>query len=271
MKFKHIFLLSVFVASFYACSDNEDNTANNNSETVYLPMNLGDYWVYDIISEQMTNEDSIFVASENVINSNTYKTFGTRDPFYGFYASAMKNNSIRKDGSKLLLSGALNSAALGDFLDIPISLTDFVFFNEDAAENQVLDTETGSVNQTIQDLPITITYTLKSTSMGNLTTFAAPNGETYNNVQKIKVSLELKVDTMIAGIPIPISILATQEVVSSTLYLAQNIGVVHTNTQYQYELNQSFFNNPLIPAPDLGVPTSASFTVTENLTSYNLN
>lgn len=275
MKIKHLLLFSVFVATFSACSNNDDNNTNTNSENSFLPLNVDDYWVYDVISEQMTNEDSIFVASEETLNGLNYSNFGTRDPFYGFYASAIKNNKVRKEGSQMFLTGSLNTAALGDFIDVPIVLNDFIFFNENGTLNQQLDMETGVIEQDLQGTPLNITYTLKSTSLGSLETFNAPNGTVYNNVKTVKVSLQLYVSTTFESdtlpIPITIAVLEAQDVLISTLYFVENIGVVYASTNYQYELNPSLFGNPLIPVPDLGIPTEASFVVTEHLKSYNIN
>jgi hypothetical protein len=163
----------------------------------------------------------------------------------------------------------LNNAAFGDFLEVPIVLNDFIFFNENGALNQQLDMETGVIEQDLQGTPLNITYTLKSTSLGSTPTFNAPNGTVYTNVKMVKISLQLYVSTTFTNpalpIPITIAVLEAQDVLVSTLYFVENIGVVYASTNYQYELNPSLFNNPLIPVPDLGIQSEASFVVTEHL------
>uniref|UniRef100_UPI00404A176F hypothetical protein n=1 Tax=Flavobacterium sp. TaxID=239 RepID=UPI00404A176F len=274
MKNKPFLFLSLLALALSSCSTSDDD-ATTDSETIFLPLTASDYWVYNVISDQLTNVDSIYIASEQTINDATFSQFGTRDPFYGFYASAVKNNLVRKNGNQLLLTGSLNSSALGEFFDLEIGLEDFIFMSEDAPLNQQLDLETGVVSQDFDSLPLDITYTLKSNAGDSYESYLAPNGQTYDNVKAVKITLRLYVSTTFTSdtlpIPITIAVLEAQDVVVSTLYFAEGVGVVHTSTDYQYELNPSLLNNPLIPIDDIGVPTEASFSVIENLTSYNVN
>ena len=49
----------------------------------------------------------------------------------GFYSNALNNNSVRKEGDKILLTGT-TGLELAEFLPINIEVNDFVLFKENA-------------------------------------------------------------------------------------------------------------------------------------------
>jgi len=259
IHFLHVFAL-IFI--FSSCS-NDDSGSSSNFST---PLTIGNYWTYDVVDEIGTTRDSLYISNDTIIGTNTYKKFKIKNNIAtGFYSSALRNNGVRISNGKLLLSGdlSLNSGAILPF-DVDLTLSDFVIFNKDASNNQALNSspKTGEINETFNTFPLTINYSLQSFGGENLATFTLPNGTTYENVKSTKIKLNVSITTVYSGFPI--TALAAQDVVVSTQYLADGIGVIYTKTITSYNLNA-------FAATELGIPASNSQIQEEFLDTYLVN
>lgn len=263
---KSVLLAFLCVSSlFISCSNDDENGNGGNNFTV--PLTDGNYWTYDVDSQGNFTRDSLYIFGDVVLNTKTYKKFQTKDDVAtGFYSSSLRNNGVRKSDSKLLLSGNL-SLASGQNLPINLDLTlnDFVIFNNNASINQALNSSpvTGTIQETYQGYPITINYSLQSYGGESLETFTSPNNDIYNNVKSTKIKLNVNVTTVqtIGSITIPITILAPQDLVISTLYTADGIGVVYVNTDTSYNINSTI-------ADQFGIPATGSQNQKEYLDTY---
>ena len=251
---------------FISCSDDEET--GNGSYNV--PLTDGNYWTYDVDSEGTLTRDSLYISGDVVMNSKTYKKFQTKDDVAtGFYSSSLRNNGVRKSNSKLLMSGNLSLAAGQDLpINLDLTLDDFVIFNSNASNNQTLNSSpvTGTIEETYQGYPITINYSLQSYGGESLSTFTSPNGDVYSNVKATKIKLNVSVTTVqtIGSITIPITVLAPQDLIISTLYTAKDIGVVYTNTDTTYSINATI-------ADQFGIPATGSQNQKEYLDVYLVN
>lgn len=266
MKTKLILSSLLAMILFTSCSSsNDDSGSAATPPTTFLPLTNGNYWVYDVDNAGTINRDSLYVAHDTVINAVTYKKMKTLTTPTGFFSSTLRDNGAKIDGSKLEMTGTL-SLNFGLTSPINISLTDFVFFKENAALNEVLATTSGTINQTVQSYPLTIDYTLKTVCDGSLTNYLTPGGTAYTDVKKTKVIMNLKITTsqVVSGITIPITIMNAQDVVTSTQYYAKNIGMVYANTVINYQLNS-------IPGVTLPIPSSGTQTQEETLSTYHIN
>lgn len=256
--------------SIFACSnDNEgsSNTTETSDFTNALPLNNGNYWTYDVVGNT-TTRDSLYISGDTLIPPHTYKKFKNRNNIAtGFYCTSVNNNGVRKDGGKLLLSGDFSfgqSATLPVGLDL--NLVDFIIFKEYATNGEVLNEKTGSFQQNFNGTPLTIEYKLKSVGGENFASFTSPDGDIFPNVKSTKVILNLKVTTtqVFAGIPVTITVLQPQDVVTSTQYLSKNIGVVYTNTLTTYTVDSTI-------ATQLGIPPTNTQTQEEFLDTFVVN
>ncbi len=268
MKFK--LLIAVALLTILA-SCTTDTSISTEPETNYLPLAIGDYWTYNVTTNAQTLRDSLYISNDTTINSKIYKKFKTKNLPVGFFSNSLNNNGLRKEGSSLLLTGSL-ALDFGVGVAINLNVNDFVIFNEMATNNQQLGSVTGTINQTVQNYPLVIDYTLKSIAMETLPTYTSnSNGHIYTDVKRVKTILNAKITTtttvVILGIPTPIvaTILSSQDVVISNQYYAKNIGMVHTNTAINYQLNT------LPGGATLPIPSSGSQTQDEFLDVYNVS
>jgi hypothetical protein len=267
MKKLHFFVGLLFISVMFSCSN--DDSSSENSSNFSTPLTVGSYWTYDVEGQAGSNRDSLYIDSETTINSNAYKVFKTRDDLaIGFYSSSLRNNAVRELNGKLLLTGDLAITA-GETLPISLDLTlnDFIIFDKNASNNQALNTspKTGTINETINEYPLTINYSLQSFGGETLSSYTT-NGVTYTNVKSTKIKLNVSITTVITilGSPQTITALAAQDVLVSTQYLADGIGVVYTNTVTSYNLNSYIAN-------ELGIPPTDTQTQEEFLDTYVIN
>jgi len=253
-----LFSIGFFAAS---CSSDDSNSNATGTSTNFLPLTAGNYWVYDVESETLGNgRDSLYIANDTVIGVSAYKKLKTRFLPNGFFSGAMNNNSLRIAGDELIVSGEVTVPFSQDF-PVSIPIFEFTIFKENAAANAMLDQVTGTMSQTFQNYPLDFDYTLTTTARDNLATYSI-NGHNYTNVKKVETALKLEISTTIQGIPLPLIVLQEQNVLTSTQYYAEGIGVVHVTSNFQYQLD------PLLGS-QLPIPQSATEEQEEVLSDYN--
>jgi hypothetical protein len=263
MKIKILLSFAVLIMLF-SCSSDSDTGSDSTTQTNYFPLALRNYWKYRVLTNAITQTDSLYVSNDTTINTKVYKKFKTRTTPIGFFSNSMNKNAVRIDGYRLLLTGTIGFD-FGAGLPINLSLNDYVIFQENATNNQELGSVTGVINQTVGNYPLVINYTLKSTNIESLPTFSS-NGRVYTDVKKIKTVLNARITTSltVTGVPFPVvvSILDTQDVVTSYQYYSKAIGNVYTNTTINYRLNA-------LPAGiTLPIPTTGNQTQEEFLQTY---
>ncbi|QEE50630.1 hypothetical protein FUA48_13900 [Flavobacterium alkalisoli] len=259
MKKNH-YLLLIFSLFIISCSSDDDSSASSGVNNA-IPLSIGNYWVYDVTMEGITGRDSLYISNDTTINGNIYKKFKTKSFPFGFYSTSLRGNGLRNTDGKLYLSGGVDTG-IPDFpLDLTIS--DFIIFDTNATAGTQLTSVNGSTQQQLEGFNIDITYTLSSEAGESYSSFTTPNNEVYNNVKESVVKLNMQVKVSIPDFPFPYTILPAQDVVVSTQYYAENIGMIHTSTNTQYALSS-------LPTIELPIPQSYSEHQEETLSSYNV-
>lgn len=269
MKKKFLLLIG-FSVLLLACSS--DNTSQNDNETpsTSLPLNIGNYWTYNVHNQATTTmpeffgRDSLYIPNDTIISGVTYKKMKTLQIADGFYSGTLANNGVRIDGSKVRVSGALVFDA-GLPTAITFAVSDFIILKEGAAAGQELSNTSGSFEQLVDVYPLTFDYTLKSISDGSLNSYLS-DGNNYSNITKTKVILNLKITTTItiSGIEFPFTVMNAQDVLVSNQYYSKDIGLVYNKTLINYTLNT-------IPGVTLPIEQTGSQTQEEFLDTYQVN
>ena len=258
-----LFGLSLFILS---CSSDDGSPATE-SVTDFLPLNDDNYWLYDVTSDaqQGVGNDNLYIANDTIINNITYKKFKTQNLAYGFFSNALSNNGVRKLDDRLLLTGTA-TFNFSEQLPFSIDATDLVIFKESATNNQVIGTLNGTIEEEYEGYTIEFQYVLTTTAKDNMDVYTV-NGETYTNVKpmEIKLNLDAVLQYNFGGVPIPITIMPQQDVVISTQYYAENIGVVHVETNFEYHLSD-FSQYPI----EIPIPESVAISQEEVLTDYSV-
>ncbi len=267
---KNIIPLFLIATILFSCSNDTDSAQ---SEPFVLPFNSSNYWTYDITDDTQNNSrDSLYVGNDTVINGKTYKKMKAKDNVaFGFYSNSLNNNGVKVSGNKLLLSGTFS---LNNDQNLPFNfslvLDDFIAFDADAPLEGNPSTRTGVIQEIVNGYPLIINYVLKSVGGSSYPTYTSPDGNTYSDVKSGKIVLNIKVTSTqdVGGFPITFTILQPQDVIISEQFVAKNIGVVHTHTISQYNLDSQFAQEI---SNQLNIPTSYIGNQFEYLDTYVVN
>lgn len=262
---KNIAIFLISSLTLLSCEDkNESTTSDSSIPNSFFSDKTESFWVNEVESDNVNKQDSIFILGEVSINSKTYKKIDSETVPVGISSNFLNNKAIRIDGSRLLVNGKTNFDIIPD-LPIEIDLKDFVLHKENANTGEVLSLVKGQFEKTFEGYPFKFEYSLSATAMNSLSVFTDSKGKTYNNVKPVKVSLVFNIytNTTISDIPVKIEILKSQEIVNSKLYFAKNIGIVYTESQIQYKLQDFSQFNIQFP-----FPTSLSKIQKEYLKKY---
>lgn len=265
MKTKFYLIAALTGFLLMSCSSSDDSNGVDNTPVDFdIPLANGKYWTYDVIGEAGQTRDSLYISGDSLIGAVTYKRFEVRNNIAtGFYSSALRNNGVRESDNKLLMTGDLSLASSEQLpIALDLTLTDFIIFKKNATNGEVLSTKSGTIQEDFNGFPLTINYTLKSVGGESIPSFTSTNGDIYTNVITSKIILTASITTMISGIPVPITVLDSQDVLVSTQYLSDGIGVVYTNTVTSYSISETI-------ATQIGIPASDSQTQEEFLDTYN--
>lgn len=263
---KKIVYAVVAVVAFLnvSCSSDDNNNSNSTEMTTdYLPLSNNNYWVYNTNTNgadgalDSSGRDSIYVANDTVIGSFTYKKIKSRDTATGFFSGSLSGNAVRLSGSKLLVTGS-TSIAISEAVPFSIAINDFAFFDANATTGQQIGTTSGTMQQTIQGIALTLTYTLTTTAGTDYASYTV-NGTSYSNVKTVVTKLKLK----IVPTALPVELLPEQDVITSTQYFAEGIGAVKTSTDISYTLSS------LAAGISLPIPQSATAHQDEILATYH--
>ena len=259
---KKIYLWAILLVGLASCSTNDGN--NNATGTgTFLPLLPTSEWVYDVkLDTQPSGTDVLFIDGETTINNKIYQKFKTTAVPTGFFTNLLNNNNVRKEGDQLLLSGT-TGLGFSDILPINLTLSDFVIFKEIANPNTELASMSGTIEQAVQNIPLKINYTLKSVFKESLSSFSVPGKATYTNVKVVKIIANISVTTVyllpIINTPFTVSILDPQDVIVSTHYYAEGVGMIYSKTAINYQLNQLPQGAGELPIPQQGSSTIEEF------------
>jgi hypothetical protein len=249
-------LLFAGAALSLSCSNDDDTAPRVDSNNVYLPVDAGNYWVYNVSGSLQSGRDSLYVANDTVISAETYNKFKTKASPAGFYSGALNNNGVRKDGDKLLATGSASVNFSEDF-PFTIAITDLVLFKESAAVNEELGRVTGSVNEMYDGVEFKLDYILTTTAKEDVASLTV-SGEQFTDVKTVETKINLKISL----VAIPTEVLPAQDVLISRQYYAKNVGVIKTDSHFTYTLDATL-------AGFLEIPATANETQQELLADYN--
>lgn len=262
-------LFITLVTFLISCSNDDSNsiipTSNNEIVNFGIPLTQGKYWTYDVNNEGSMSRDSLYIDAIETINGKQQSLFKTlNNSATGFYSNSLRNNHVREEGNYLYLTGQLNTSQNGLPVDLNINITDFIILKKNGTNNELLDTETGTFQQTFNNIPLDITYNLKSYFVDNINSFTTLSNDTYSNLKKVKIVLNLKVTStqVFGGFPITITYLPAQDVIISNQYIAKDLGVVFSETTSTYTIDSNIANS-------LGVPATMTRNQSETLDTHN--
>ena len=249
-----------------SCSSSDDDSGNSNPivETYeFFPLTSNTYWTYNNDSQQGPARDSLYVSGTEQNNGFTYTVLGAEETANGFMTNLLSQNIVRATETEFILNGELGAPPIEGFPEITIPLDDLVLYDSQASNGTVLSEITGEIEQTIQDIPLVIGYTIKSVQKEILENgYVGYIGIPVLN-SEFTVNLSITAVIEFNGVSIPIPVMAVQDVITVSNDYADGIGLIDSNTLIEYELEDlSGFGI------DLPFPSEDSQTATQIIDIY---
>lgn len=256
-------LLALFIIS---CSNSDDDGEGIPVEETfnYFPLTASTYWTYINESDQGTTRDSLYVSGIEELNGLSYTVLNAEQPVTGFMTSLLSESLVRATETILILNGELGAPPVDGFPEITIPLNDIVLYDTQASNGTLLSEFSGEIEQDVDGIPIIIGFTISSVQGETLEN---GYGDFSNvNVLTSKIIVNLSITAAIEILPgtvISIPILQPQDVVVTTNYFADEIGLINSDTLIEYELEDLSALGIELP-----FPSEDSRTATQDIDNY---
>jgi len=280
MKNLRNFILPIITLVFLiSCSNDDVVNFDNDTENIavegdYFPSQIGNYWKYDVsttnnlTSNNTVSQDSLYLISESA--STLMLDVNNGLPANGPIIGLLSSGTLTKSDTTLSIDGVLElPEELSEFVDFDINLDNFVLYNTEANNNTQLASNSNSITENFDGYPLTINYELTSTAVSFSETLSL-NGNVYSNVIISKLALNLEVTTTInvSGIDLPLAILEPNDVLISTNYYVEGIGLVQADSNTSYQISDSAITALNAAGVTIPIPTSGSTTIDQVIDNY---
>ena len=268
MKYWLPILLLVSTLAFTSCSSDDDTNdgENETSPTLFFPLLENSSWTYENMSDQVpgTLRDSLYWFGSQQLDNETYSDLDALQPANGFMTQIFAQNLLRTTDTQLLINGDLSTAVFEGLPEISIPLDDTILYDLSQDPGVVLDELSGMIEQDFNGIPLVVNYNLLSIQGEQLEEFIA-GGVGYENVLSSQVVANIEVNAQVefGGITLDIPVLSSQDVIITTNYYAENIGLIFSEFQFQYQLED--LGNLGVDVP---FPNEINTTSTQTLDIY---
>jgi hypothetical protein len=279
-------LIAISACCFLLNCENEplgsSTDMNNNPGTSENFVPSSGYWVYDVNSISEFDSEMNFTATDSVYVDEEFEDYfslSVNDDGLanGSMNMILTNGNLYNSPRKLVYDGSItlpeNLANLGldNFILNNITLVDldaeneaFMYFQDETITNTF----------DIQDieLPIDLSYEI-FTSKTNYHDSININGDEYLNVfeGKFVFSLSVTGTFTLFGFPQTVSILEPQNIITTSYYYVESIGLVRAESEQGFELSSELSSILSLLGVEIEIPTSFSIQNVEQLAEFELN
>ena len=256
-------LLTLLIISCSSSDDSESIIPIPESYD-YFPLSVGSYWTYNNQdSGQENTRDSLFISGVEIIENSSYYQFNTLEPVAGFMTSLLSQSSLNANNDELLLNGQFGTPPIEGFPEISIPLVDLIMYDLNEYNGALLSEISGDIQEVIEEIPIKINY--------EITTI---QGETYEDgygnftsssvlSSIININLSIVAEFEVLGNVLEIPILQPQDVIKTTNYFADGVGMIYSDTTVEYQLEDLSILGITLP-----IPLEDSSNSSQNLDTY---
>lgn len=259
-KISILLILSVLFLS--SCSSDDSESISENEVKNYYPLVVENNWNFENTFSSPGLEDMLSyenLSISEMINANgldAYELETDNPENSGPVTLALSQGILMKNNSSLIYTGTLGFS-LDEFtaldLDLDLDLENLIIYDYSSVFGAELYTDTGSIEQSVEGIPIIINYTVSS-EMGDSFDNFSVNSEVYEDVISSQLVANLQVETIPnPQLPFPITILQSQDAVVITNYFANNIGLIQSETDTNFEFEE--LPIPGFPLEDLDIYT----------------
>jgi|GEM_PF-2490308 len=265
----HSYLIFALTSLMLVACGGDDDTTDDDVDAVGLsfPLAEGNYWTYNNVDQMGTTRDSLYVSSMNMGNGDATAQMDAKQPSNGFMVTLLAESTVATNETQLKVTGSIGAPVDG-FPNIVIPFSDMILYdyNVDSVD-AVLSTTTGVLEETVEGIPLEITYVVSTRHKALAIGDDLINGAaTYYPETEVVLNLEITAQIEVGGFVIPVPILTPQDVLVANNRYEQRVGLTLSTVSINYELEDlSAFGI------DLPFPASDSQTATATLDVYVAN
>jgi hypothetical protein len=258
-------ILALCLISLVSCDPNDDNggSSGTNTDFSYFPLAVANNWDYDIVTGTDTSSESLSVAS---VTGNEYTLTANPTTPVGFMTRILSSGALQAVSGKLIGNGTIDFGLQG-LNNFTVTITNGTLYDQNASAGTELYSTTGSTAQTVQNFDLDINYevtTIQQAAVAQMTV----EGMSYTEVihSQLIINASITTDLSIAGFTQQVPLLQSQDVVVIDNYWAKDIGLIKSENQLDYMLED--FSSLGVALP---VPQSAQILTVQSLTGYTVN
>ena len=263
-------------------SDNSESGTTAPTVSDFSPSGSGAYWIYDVASSSSQVSDMNFTAMDSIYVASNNGTSFTLD--------ANDDGIARGNMNMLLTNGLLNKTSttlkFDGAIDVPENLTDLGFTQDlsiedmtlldlNASNGGTLFLSEGDFSETIDiqgvSVPIEVQSKITTTKI-NLHDTKTLNGTDYDNVFEGEFALNISISGSfsVAGVTQTIPILEAQDVMKTTYFYVENIGLARAETVQGISLSSQLTALLSLLNITLDFPTAVAIENVEELRDFSV-
>lgn len=260
--FKKI-ILTFCLISLVSCDPGDENSGSSNTDFSYFPLVVSNNWDYDVVTGTDTSSESLSVAS---VSGNEYSLTANPTMPVGFMTRILSGGVLKAESGKLIGNGTIDFGIQG-LNNFNVTITNGTLYDQNASADEVLYRTNGSTTQTVQTYDLDINYEVTTVQQAAIAQMTV-EGMSYTEVihSQLIINASITTDISIAGFTQQVPLLTPQDVIVIDNYWAKDIGLIKSENQLDYTL-QDFSSFGLA----LPVPQSAQILTVQSLTGFTLN
>ncbi len=252
-------LIMSFIALFASCGSDDDEGEPLTSFE-YMPLTEGNTWNYEVATGSDSSMEEMRVEEEDEASSTYELESNVADPA-GVMTSVLTAGTLRLDNNRLLATGSSTFDFQG-LQDLEVTVENAPLYDQNMPNGSMLFTASFSDQRVIENFDTNIDYSINIFQLADIPSLEV-EGETYSNVIQSLLTINARISTPLGGSAV--DFLAAQDVIVVTNYWAEGVGLIRSDSQFSYTLEDlSQFN------VNLPIPQSASILTTQNLLDFNV-
>jgi len=240
-------------------TDDDTDDQNDQMEPLsYFSLTAGDQWNYESTTDMNeTTQDTLSVIGDVIIDDVMFKDLEVNMENGGFMTGLFSTGGLREENTILEYSGAI-SFPLDDMNTIDIEIPLLKLYDESIPQGMLIDQIEQVVEQEIDGTPITVTTVVSSYSQG-LNQNVTINGFPFESTINSNLTINATITATLLGITV--TVLEPQDILVVENAYAQNIGLVSSDLNFNYEFVDLSALGITLPFPQTGSGTSQQLVV----------
>ncbi|WP_124981462.1 chorismate synthase [Nonlabens xiamenensis] len=260
MKLKNLIPFVLILSLSIGCESDDGNAPT--TDFSYMPLQLQNNWRYDVTTGSNTENDDLEVTAQT---GQSYELSSTPDPANTLMSTILTSGSLRETEGKLIGSGSVDFSIEG-FEGLSFTIDNGVLFDQNARAGIELFSIAEMTTQTVQGYDLDINYTVRSVQQADVSMMTV-NGVSYTDVihSQVIINASISTEVSVGGFTTNVNLLNPQDIITIDNYWARDTGLIKSDNQLDYELEDFSAFGLALP-----VPQSGDVLTVQSLTAFML-